>query len=253
MPVWIPVYSLYTRRDLILSDAHNREQCLLSHTFYHPQSGECHQGLERGPCDPGELLVPDLGAPGVARCQQTPAHVGECHTIAILESGELTCLENTNVMDAFTQGNCSTGDLLMPANFELNKKPCPDNFHCSSNYQQYIEEKSGSLLYGPAREFLRNLQCDKDPRSGSNMLPRSVCLPDNGESPFLPENIYHSFKNPELVCQKNPCPQSLPTLDENGYYICQKPLSTLWSGSNQHMCRLGRIFRRGRCVSRFFG
>ena len=133
----MPVFTLYSR-DLITSDTHHRERCLLGHTFYHPQSGECHPGLERGPCHIGQWLVPDPAHPGVASCHQTPADVGACHTFAHLESGQLTCLENTDVMEAFTQGHCTTRELLMPANFELNKKPCPNNFHCSSNYQKHI-------------------------------------------------------------------------------------------------------------------
>ena len=241
----MPVFTLYTP-DLVTSDIYHRERCLLSHTFYHPQSGECHPGLERGPCDIGQWLVPDPGHPGVATCHQTPADVvTKCHTPVHLDSGQLTCLESTDVMEAFTQAHCTTGEILMPANFELNKKPCPDNFHCSSNYQKYIQEKKGSLLYGPAVEYLRNLKCDND--------PRSVCLPDNGKSPFLLENIYDSFKNPKLICKKNPCPSSLPALDEKGYYICQNNLVALWMGSLHNKCRKGQIFRRGRCVSRFFG
>ena len=241
----MPVYRLYSPV-LITSETYNREKCLLRHTFYHPLSGECYPGLERGPCDQGQWLVPDPRDPGVARCHQTPANVGACHTTALLDSGELTCLENTDVMEAFTQAHCNTGDLLMPANFHLNKKPCPDKFHCSTNYLNDIREKRGSLLYGPAREYLRNLKCsEKD--------PTSVCMPDNGESPFLPKNIYQSFKNSKLVCKKNPCPHSRPTLDKNGYYICQNPLVPLWLGSVTDKCRRGQIFRRGRCVSRFFG
>ena len=239
-------FTVYGRSLLLSSDAYYKEKCLLGYKFYHRQSGQCYPGLERGPCGDTEMMVPDTRDPGLGRCQRVPAEARACHTPAILDTGEITCLEDTDVTEVFTQAHCNTGELLMPANFILNKKPCPDNFHCSLNYKKVIQSQRGTLLYEDALEFLKTLKCDD--------APRSVCLPDNGKSPFLSENIYQSFKNSKLVCMKNPCPHTKPIFDEEGYYVCQNNLVPLWTGSlSRRRCRRGQILRRGICVSRFFG
>ena len=97
---------------------------------------------------------------------------------------------------------------------------------------------------------LRSLKCKlKD--------PRALCIPDNRLSIFLPENIFQSFKNPKLVCMKNPCSSAKkPFQMEDGSFVCQNilALNSVTSGFG-NLCRRNQRFSqaKNKCVARFFG
>ena len=184
----------------------------------------------------------------------------------------------------------------MPVNFILNTFSCPDKFICSSVYKHALksieialgnealarkaidhfrqgELEGGELSYtnwGFRLNLIRSkkispqLSCSLllillDLRSLKCKLkdPRALCIPDNRLSIFLPENIFQSFKNPKLVCKKNPCPSTQkPFQMEDGSFGCQNilGLNSVTSGFG-NLCRKGQRFSqaKNKCVSRFFG
>jgi len=151
------------------------------------------------------------------------------------------------------KGKCNQDELLMPTNFVLNSLSCPEKFHCSTNYKNKllsIKIANGNIaLARKGIDHFRNLKCKL-------RNPRALCIPDNKQSLLDPENIFQSFKNPKLICKKNPCPNQKPTLNEDGYYVCGNILGlnsvTFNPGSK---CRKNQRFSavRGRCISRLFG
>merc|ERR1712179_193135 len=126
----------------------------------------------------------------------------------------------------------------------LNSLSCPEKFHCSTNYKNKllsIKIANGNIaLARKGIDHFRNLKCKL-------RNPRALCIPDNKQSLLDPENIFQSFKNPKLICKKNPCPGAQPTLNEDGYYVCDF--------QSWNKCKKGQRFSapRGRCISRIFG
>ena len=142
----------------------------------------------------------------------------------------------------------------MPKNFILNTRSCPDKFHCTTNYKNSFADariaNGNNALARKVLDHFRDLKCKlRD--------PRALCIPDNRQSLLLPENIFQSFKNSRLLCQKNPCPKSQkPTQNEEGYYVCENVLglNSVTAGSGA-LCRRNQRYSasRGRCIARFLG
>ena len=159
-----------------------------------------------------------------------------------------------NTQFSLVQGNCDQGELLMPANFVLNTLSCPEKYHCSTIYKDKLLSlriaNGNNALARKGIDHFRNLKCKLK-------NPRALCIPDNKQSLLDPGNIFQSFKNPKLICKKNPCSRAQkPTLNEDGYYVCGNILelnSVTFNSGNK--CRKGQRFSalRGRCISRFLG
>ena len=163
------------------------------------------------------------------------------------DRGEVRCLEAGP--QVYTRAHCGEGERLLPANFAMNTRPCPARHWCRSTYpgpRAVMEafNRSGDKV----RSFLEDLVCSDNPAK------RGVCLPvNNQESLFSAENIYQSFKDPDLVCKKSPCPPGRePFLDPDGYHRCRNRIGR-FSGNLGRPCKRNQIYRRGKCVSRFFG
>ena len=268
---------LYLFHSALCLDRNNetlrRVDCLLDLEFYHPESDQCFPALEQGPCDQDEWLLPDLSDPGLGRCQRMSVARG-CEAI-ILESGEVGCredLEDENDVAflkvnshigknseysphlSLFQGNCDPGELLMPANFVLNTLSCPEKYHCSTIYKDKLISikiaNGNNALARKGIDHFRNLKCKLK-------NPRALCIPDNKQSLLDPENIFQSFKNPKLICKKNPCSRAQkPTLNEDGYYVCGNILglnSLTYNPKNKCTKRQRFSALRGRCIPRFLG
>ena len=110
-------------------------ECLLRRTLYHHTSGDCLTPLDQGPCSAGSLLVPD-SQPGTLTC--SPLSLPEyCHG-HILPSGQVECGPD-HTMNHYKRGRCSQGQLLLPYNWRVDTRPCPQGFSCRSagSSQQY--------------------------------------------------------------------------------------------------------------------
>ena len=229
------------------------EGCLLSGQLHHPVTGSCWAPLEQGPCPPGSWLVPLAQESGEGECR---ARAVSCPAPVIREGGEVGCLEQEEeaLHQAYTRAHCRQGERLVPANLALHTRPCPAHHACSRDYLAAWNtlQQQRSDFHKKALQHMKDMICSEE--------PRRVCLPDNGKSPFLAESIYQSFKNPQLVCAENPCPQGQePYEDENGYVECVSilGLNSLSDGTSEANCRRNQVWRErdgvGKCVSRFFG
>ena len=174
------------------------------------------------------------------------SRLGCVHT-AVGDRGEVRCVEAGP--QVYTRAHCGEGERLLPVNFAMNTRPCPARHWCRSTYPSVEAVMAAFNRSGEkVRSFLEELVCSHNPAK------RGVCLPvNNQESMFSAENIYQSFKDPDLVCKKSPCPPGKePFLDPDGYHRCRNRIGR-FSGNLGRPCKRNQIYRRGKCVSRFFG
>ena len=99
------------------------ERCLLKSRFYDPDSDQCYNVLDQGPCQPGHMFLPDINNLGVGKC--TKSEIKDCHHPVVMEDGSLGC-QDILLHSMFTQANCSDGEVLIPNNFQVDTHPCPD-------------------------------------------------------------------------------------------------------------------------------
>ena len=154
----------------------------------------------------------------------------------------------------FDIGECGTTEMLLPENFVMNTKPCPKHHQCFSNIKvayKVLEaiEQTKEYEYALTQDLFKSMICSREPQK------RALCLPKNKTNPVTEENLFNSLQIPELICMKNPCPAGQqPYQAEKGYFRCNKTsgLRSFFStGSN--LCPRNKIFRRGRCMSKYFG
>ena len=253
----LPLKALNVNNTLsVNNETLRRVDCLLDLEFYHPESDQCFPALEQGPCDGDEWLLPDISDPGLGRCQQRTLEDKDCAEAVILENGEVGCREDVDNIDVpYTKGKCEIGELLLPENFQNNRRPCPAKFKCSTNYRNTLNSikriYAGNIaLANKAREHFSDMICNPE-------NPRALCIPENKKSKLLPENLYQSFQIPKLVCKKNPClSYQKPNPNELGSYVCQNVLGL---NSATHvatsLCRPRQRWSkaRGKCIAKFFG
>ena len=92
-------------------------------------------------------------------------------TPVILESGSVSCLETAPELESswrvYTRAGCGGGEVLLPASWERDTRPCPHTFLCSTHYSQerrWLQNPDNSLLRREAKRFIRDMICDTEPR-----------------------------------------------------------------------------------------
>ena len=225
--------------------------CLLQAKFHHPPSGECHEPLEQGPCDQAQWLVPALRDKMVLECQQRPQTPSPRF---ILKSDGSVVEDRGEDDQMFDIGECGKTEMLLPKNFVMNTKPCPKHHQCLSNIKvayKVLEaiDQTKEYEYALTQDLFKSMICSKEPQK------RALCLPKNKTNPVTEENLFNSLQFPELICMKNPCPAGQqPYQAEKGYFRCKKTpgLRSIFS-TGTNLCPKNKLFRRGRCMSKFFG
>ena len=230
------------------------EACLLEFLFYHAPTDTCWPALERGPCAGDQWLVTSPAQPGVVECQARTRDTADCAPV-ILDTGEVGCREDAALDQIYTRGRCGEGERLLPDNFAMNTRPCPASHRCSTRHRtvltaiEDLDQAAVRDLEGKVAEFLKEFVCSDNPQKFG------ICLPADKTSPFLKSNLQQTFKDPKLVCKKNPCPEDQePFVNEDGFHRCRNVFrSTRFSGNLGRACKRNQIYRRNKCVSRFFG
>ena len=258
-----------------------RTLCLLKYQFYHRPSDKCYELFDESPCGSDQWLTP-TSIPGDVECQPIPPDISpDCNSLAILENGDIQCHDRIQKLNQeFRTSSCQTGQILLPENFIENTKPCPDQFRCSADYSSVYSFINDHFNQGQEdlgkkkRHFWISLICSgrKEDKSGMACIPTEVSL-------ALDQNkmMVQSFKPPKSSCQVNPCSSGKwPWLSEDGYLRCLEGSAEDINGCLGHVeemkesikcqsyeshvtniggnkCPRGKIFRRGRCVPRFFG
>ena len=67
----------------------------------------------------------NLSSLGTANCGLNTPFVPSTESRYILE------LDQQDIL--YTQSQCPDGEILLPHNFEVDTRPCPDSFHCVQN------------------------------------------------------------------------------------------------------------------------
>ena len=187
------------------------------------------------------------------------------------------------------QGDCPENMILMAANWMRDTKPCPGNFTCSANYKtaySFINEHHNNgknelfWLSIKEKEYgYSSLVCSGSKDTWNTEI-KMVCVPYIGS---MADNsvLLDSYKPSRLICQENPCPPGKwPWLSEDGYQRCLdadteeiqncpreqfvveeedvgilkcQTIAPFFTAGNEELCPKGKIFRRGRCRSKFFG
>ena len=201
-------------------------------------------------CIQNQWLVPTAQDKMVLQCQQRPKSL---ETFILSSIGSV--VEDPGEDDQmFEIGDCKKTERLLPENFAMNTKPCPKHHQCLSNIKVAYEvleaiKDTKRYEYSLTRDLLKSMICSREPQK------RGLCLPRGKTNPVLEENLFNSLQVPELICIKNPCPEGQqPYQAKKGYFRCHKISglkSVTFTGSN--LCAKNKLFRRGRCMSRFFG
>lgn len=230
----------------------NKRLCFLQSRLYHPQSGECKDPLEQGPCDENKWLAPSAQDKMVLECQQRPDTL-DGETFIILSNGDVVLEEEQENATIFKIGDCKPTERLLPVNFAMNTKSCPKNHQCSSKVSELLQvlevivKTNKFLEIELTHKFFKNMICSEEPQK------KALCLPRDKTNPVSTENLYNSLHIPELICMKKPCPSGEePYQDEEGYFRCESSFSR-FTGFNLNSCKKGRILRRGRCTPRWIG
>ena len=228
--------------------------CLLQAMFYYPPSGECHEPLEQGPCDQAQWLVPTVQDKMVLECQQRPL-TRSPETFILSSDGSVVGDHEDDGYKMFDIGDCETRtDRMLPEDFVLHSKPCPRHHKCTSDIEVAYEvleaiEPTNEYEYALTQDFFKSMICSREPQK------RALCLPRDKTNPVTEENLFNSLQVPDLICTKNPCPLGKkPYQAEKGYFRCNGVLglNSVTSGIT-NLCPKKKIFRRGKCVSKFFG
>ena len=266
----------------------SRRLCLLSGQYYHPGSDTCSDPFNEERCDRGYSWLLPTSVPGEVHCQDITDDLLNCAIPGISDDGEPYCIKetetafnNTEEQIVYRQVDCPENMILMPDNWMRDTKPCPRNFTCTTNYktpykficEDYDEGKTDLARKEKAYVF-NSLVC-----SEPEALPHRVCVPNSGS---MTDNsiLQDSFKLSQLTCQENPCPRGKwPWLTEDGFQKCLdadteeiqncprdhfvveeedgilkcQVIQAFFTLNNSNRCPKGRIWRRGRCQSRFLG
>ena len=257
-----------------------RTHCLLKYQFYHLASDKCYDLFDQGPCGADEWLAP-TEIPGDVKCQIISPEISpDCNSLTILENGDIKCQDRFRRLNQdYRKSSCQEGQIMLPENFIENTKPCPEKFECIKNYKPHYsfikkyKNQGQTELWRQMKEFVSLMLCSGTKEDKST---RMVCVPTEGS---LEDNnmIIQSFKPPKSSCQDNPCAQGeWPWLSKDGYQKCLLASEEEVSGCfgqlvetegklqchafeahftnlARNKCPRGKIFRRKRCVPRFFG
>ena len=263
---------------IVIPKTKERTLCLLKYQFYHVASEECFDLFAPDPCGPNQWLAPSA-IPGDVTCQPIPSDISpECNSLTILENGDIQCQDMIPRLNQdYRQSSCQAGQIMLPENFIENTILCPEMFICRKDYKSHFsfikkhfdQEELGKQM----RQFWGTMLCSGNESDTSSKM---FCVPTEGS---LDDNkmMIQSFKPPKSSCQVNPCPPGLwPWQSEDGYQRCLLASEEEVNGCfgqilemegklqcqafHEHFtdlatnkCRRGRIFRRGKCVPRFFG
>ena len=230
----------------------NKRLCFLQSKLYHPQSGECKDPLEQGPCDEDQWLAPSTQDKMVLECQQRPETL-DGESFKILSNGSVVREKEQENGSIFKIGDCKPTERLLPVNFAMNTKPCPKNHQCSSKVSESLKvleaivKTNRFLEIELTHKFFKNMICSREPQK------QALCLPRDKTNPVTAENLYNSLHMPELICVEKPCPSGKePYQDEKGYIRCESPFPR-FTDVNSKSCKKRRILRRGRCTPRWIG
>ena len=148
----------------------------------------------------------------------------------------------------------------LPENFQRDTVPCPNGFSCRPAWNSFKNSK---------HQFVSDLKCGE--------AKNSLCLPDNRKSLTSFYNLLRSFELPRTACRRNPCPGGMAPTIEDGYYRSGLALQCQCASVHIHIfisisrcvnfvvelsilgyipthrCRRNRVYRLGRCRSKFFG
>ena len=121
----------------------------------------------------------------------------------------------------YTQSVCGEGEFLLPENFNLGNKICPDKFSAKLDQNclaygergQHLSAK-GTNSFKIEIAFLKGLI--------SNKKSRTICCPEENTNSFLsPELLIKSMINSKPTCVKNPCPPEMwPWASEDNFSKC---------------------------------
>ena len=147
----------------------------------------------------------------------------------------------------------------LPENFQRDTVPCPNGFSCRPVWNSFKNSQ---------HQFVSDLIC------GGGEATNSLCLPDNRKSLTSFYNLLRSFEFPKTACRRNPCPGGMAPTIEDGYYRSRLALQfqclsikslylfrcvdhvaelSILGYIPTHLCRRNRVYRLGRCRSKFFG
>lgn len=210
------------------------KKCLLIGTFYHPETRKCQIPFEEENCPMGQWLSVLPGEPGIVKCQKRPERFKDCQVV-LGPGGELSC-ENEQPLLGYCDINRDI--VRLPENFQRDTAPCPNDFSCRPAWNSLKNIK---------HQFISDLVCGE--------AKNSICLPDNGKTLTSLYNLLRSFELPKTACRRNPCPRGMAPTIEDGYYRCVDNIVELsiLGYIPTHHCRRNRVYRLGRCRSRFFG
>ena len=246
--IWVT--SLIEGMELQLND--EKRLCFLQTKFYHPQSRECQDPLEQGPCDQTQWLMPSTQDKMVLECRQRQ-ETQERVEFIMKSNGDVVVMKERGNANIFKVGNCKQTERLLPVNFAMNTKPCPKDHQCSSRVSASLKVLEDIVKTNQffeiklTQNFFKNMICSKKPQK------QGLCLPRDKSNLVAIENLYDSIYLPELVCMKNPCPVGKePYQDGEGYFRCKDFLSR-FTNLNSSYCQKGKILKRGRCTPRWIG
>ena len=266
---------------VVVPKTKERTLCLLKYQFYHAASERCFDPFDSSPCGPNQWLAP-TAIPGDVTCQPIPSEISpECNSLTILENGDIQCQDKIlRLNQDYRKSNCQEGQIRLPENFIENTTPCPEMFICRKDYQSHYSfiktkyfDQGQQELGKQMRQFWGTMLCSGNVRDKSSKM---VCVPTKGS---LDDNkmMIQSFKPPKSSCQVNPCPRGTwPWQSEDGYQRCLlaseeevndcfgqivetegklqcQIFQEHFTNLARNKCPRGRIYRRGRCIPRFFG
>merc|ERR1712176_227764 len=123
-------------------------KCLLEDQFYHLGSRSCQTPFTRALCTQGEWLMFDTENIGTVTCQPRPERFNDCE-VGFSPTGDPECQQKEDSMFK----PCKDG-VMIPENFILNTRPCPNGFRCQQRNAQYWAAKRVFKLV--AREKLES-------------------------------------------------------------------------------------------------